>query len=363
MNRKLIGIAVLSVMALSFFSGCQSAPEPQKPAKEVIQGAFENSRTVKSHKYEIAADADITGEGEQVKFNVLLSGVLDTKDPENPVFSMKLNGSVSDGQEMGGNANGEIRMNKDAIFLNISDVGVEGEDIPSEYTDMFGKWYNIPLTPEDSKEIQSSLAFGAGEEMTPEQEELLSLMEEMFTEPKYIGTENIKGEASWVYEASLDQESLIDVMKKYAENQGTPVTDDEIAEARQALKDVSVSSKLWVGTSSNVITQMLINLDMTGDGEETPKGRISFRVTLADVGKAQSIQVPSDVEEFPMEMFLGPLMMMGGMTATGGEDMMMDDMGLDDSGMEDMEFTEEDLAELEELMSQMEGMEGIEMAE
>jgi hypothetical protein len=355
MNRKLIGIAVLSVMAMSFFFGCQSVPEPPKPPNEVIRDAFENSRNVKAHTYEIAADADITGEGEQLKFNVLIGGVMDINDSENPVFSMKLKGSVSDGKEMGGSADGELRMNKDAIFLNVADVGVEGEELPTEFTEMFGKWYNIPLTPEDSKELQESLALGADEELTPEQEELLAMVEEMFTEPKYTGTENIKGETSWVYEVSLDTEALIDVMKKYAESQGTPVSQEEIDETRRSLKDVSVSGKLWVGTSSNVITQILINLTLRGDGEETPAGTISFRATLGDIGKAQSIQVPAGAEEFPMEMLMGPLMMMGGMTPSLSEE--------DLSGMEDIEFSEEDMAELEAMMSELEGLEGMEIPE
>lgn len=238
--------------------------------------------------------------------------------------------------------------------------------MPAEFTDMFGKWYNIPLSEDDFKELQASF-FSVDREMTSEEKELFSLIEEMFTEPKYTDTESVRGEQSWVYEVALDSESLINAMKKYAASQGSVVTDEDMAEARDMLKDVVVTGKLSVGTKSNVINQVTIDMKFTGDGEEVPAGTASFRFTFGDIDKAQSIQVPASFEEFPMEALYGPLMMLGGMTSSFSDDVMMEDYSMEDYNMGDYEipegegeFSEEDLAQLEALLKEMEGFEGIE---
>jgi hypothetical protein len=354
--KNLRFIAVLSVLAisLSFFAGCQAAPEPERSPDEIISEAFDNGRNVLSHTYEVEAGANINIEGETMKFDVLLGGVIDANDPKDPKFTLDFKGSMDDGVGTQGSADGELRMNDEAIYLFLDSLKLSDEEMPSEFTEMFGKWWNVPLPPETLAELESNLALSNESELTEEQKEILALVEEAFSDPKYIGTENIKGEESWAYEVVLDTEALINVMKKYSESQGETVSDEDVVKAREDLKNIEVTGKLWVGTKSNVITQMFINLKLTGDGKETPSGNITVRVAIGDVGNPQTVETPSDSEEFPMEMLLGPMMMLGGATP-GASDIPAGDLGEFDMGAE--EITAEDIAELEELMKDLEAIE------
>ncbi|MFC1751125.1 hypothetical protein ACFL2V_20245 [Pseudomonadota bacterium] len=359
-NRKFISVMAAVAVSLSLFAGCQSAPAPDKDADEVISEAFENGRNVLSHTYDVDAKADLKAEGEMFNLNLLLSGVIDANDPKDPKFTVKFKGSVDDGMGTDGTADGELRLNDKAVYLFLKDLNITGEEMPEELTEMFGKWWNIPLPPEALEELEANLTLSGNAELTEEQEEILAMVEEAFSDPKYTGTENIKGEPSWAYEVELDTNALIDVMKRYSEAQGETVSEEDIAKAREDLKDVVVKGKLWVGTKSNVITQMYIDLMFTGDGQEVPSGNITATITIGDVGNPQNVDTPSDSEEFPMEMLLGPMMMMDGAVPTGEGGIPADAMMFDESslaGMEGGEFTEEDLAELEELMKDLEAME------
>lgn len=368
MRKNVFVKGTISLFAVAFLlAGCTAAPSPQKPAEEVLKDGLTALAEVKAYSYDVAFVGDITSpDGAGTKFNVKLSGQLDSLQPSDPKVMLKLDGSVTDSTGLGGSAKGEVRMNKENLYFNVMNLNMEGgEALPAEFTEMFGKWWMMPVPPGTFDELNVTLSA----EDEAQQEKLKEALQKinLFATPEFVGTENVMGESSYHYRVKLDNEGLLQFAKAAAEAEGQTVSDMEMQQAREELSKVEIAGDVWVGTQSGVLNQFKGTIAMKGGAGEQ-SGTISLNVTIGDINKPVTIQAPADAEEFPLEALFGSLGMMGGGLPTDStmtddsmmldESLMMDEAAMDANieAMMESGVMEGDISE-EELMKMMEGIE------
>lgn len=315
-QKKFFAGALVTVGALALFSGCQQAAPatPAKPPEEVIKEGMTKLTDVTSYAYEVALNADVkdptTG---AVKFDVTLGGAMDVKDKKDPKITLKMDGSGSDDKGEGGSGSFEVRLNKDAVFFNLMKLELKGsqaEAIPAEVKEMMSKWWKITLPEGALDEVSASLPQGSMEEMTPEQKEMKKAFEDakIFTNPTLVGTESVKGENSYHYTVTVDKKALSAFVAKAASMQGETMSEGDLKEMEAGLAQLDVKADVWVGQTSGVMNQMSGTMNLKADASGAT-GTIGFRLTLSDINKPVTVTAPADATEFPVEEFLGPLMM------------------------------------------------------
>jgi hypothetical protein len=316
-TKFLSGVA-LGLLTISLLAACQQGPaQPSKPGEEVIKDGIKKLTEITSASYDVAFKGDIKDNANQnMKFDVGFSGALDIKDPKEPKFIFKLNGSGSDQTGNGGAAGLDLKLNKEAVYFNVAKLDLKGAGapaLPAEITAKFNKWWKITLPPEMAQELSKTVPAGEPGKLTPEQEKMQKMLTEanVLGKPTYVGVEAIKGEQSYHYSVTLDKKALVAFVKKTAEAEGTTVTAEEMKQLEDGMNKVDLKGDIWVGSTSGVITQFVGDFKLTG-GTDEPSGTMNFKVTLSDVNKPVTIDAPKDATEFPMEEVLGPLMMMQG---------------------------------------------------
>lgn len=318
-KRTTLASIAMSFLMISVLAGCTTvAPQqqqPPKPPEETIKNGIKKFTEVTSYSYELAANADITdAEIGKIKFDGTMTGAVDIKDPKDPKFTLKIDGSGSDGSQTG-SASADIRLGKEAVYFNLMKLDI-GEELPEELTTYMSKWWKITLPEGVLDELSVSLPQGGEAEMTPEQKEMKELLDntQFFSNPTYVGMEDVKGEQSYHYTVVLDKKAFMDFMKKAAEIEGQVVSESEMKDLELAL-EADIKGNVWVGSTTEVLNK--VDLTVTAnDGS----GSISFSFVVGDVNKPVTLDTPADAEEFPVEEILGPMMMMMG----GGDASMMD---------------------------------------
>lgn len=327
-QKKFFAGALVTVGALALFSGCQQAAPatPAKAPEEVIKEGMTKLTDVTSYAYEVALNADIKDPTtSNVKFDATLSGAMDIKDKKDPKFTMKLDGSGSDSTGEGGSGSFEVRLNKQAVFFNLMKLELKGTQagaVPQEVKDMMSKWWKITLPEGALDELSTSLPQGSMEEMTPQQKELKKAFEDakIFTSPTLVGTESVKGENSYHYTVTVDKKALAKFVAKAGEMEGQAMTESDLKDMEAGLEALDVKGDVWVGQTSGVMNQMSGTMNLKPDASGV-SGTITFRLTLGDINKPVTVTAPTEATEFPVEEFLGPLMM--GVSG-GSSSLMMD---------------------------------------
>jgi len=362
MQRKSLAKSIFASLALvAVLAGCAAAPAPEKPAEEVLKEGLANLAEVSAYSYDVAVKGDLTDPyGEKMNFDVKLNGQLDSIDEKDPKLVLQLDGTATDSTGTGGSGKAELRMNKENLYFNIMSLNLKGdvEELPSDVTDLFGKWWMMPLPEGTFDEIDITLS--PSDEA--EQAELKKSLEQLklFATPEYKGTENVMGESSYHYRVNIDKKGLLEFAKSAAEAEGETISAAEMAEAEEELKNVDINGDVWVGVESGVLNQFKGSITMKESADQ-PSGTITVSVAIGNVNKPVTIQAPADAEEFPMEQLLGPMMMMGGGIPGGDADLMMDDsFMMDESMMMDEAMTDEELEELMKDLEELEGLEGME---
>jgi len=321
-KQKAVAFTMAAMIVSMFLAGCQQAPS--KPAETVIKEGMTKLMAVTSGSYEVAFKGDLKDQaGQQIKFDLTTSGQVDVKDPKDPKMTLKLAGSASDGKDMGGEGSLELRLNKEALYFNVMKLSLlkgVGE-VPKEVTDMFAKWWKMTLPAGTMDELATSIPSGDEAKMTPEQLKVKKALEEanFFGSPKFVGTENVKGEDSYHYSVTLDKKALVAFMKKAAEAEGQTISESEVADAEKGLAMVDVTGDLYVSIKSGALNKFSGNVKLSGTAADEPSGTITVVATLWDVNNAVTLEVPKDATEFPVEQFLGPLM--GGAGGAGSPDL------------------------------------------
>lgn len=116
-----------------------------------------------------------------------------------------------------------------------------------------------------------------------------SIDPEMFSEllkkaakAQKLGDEAIDGADSYHYQVDLDTEELLAQIASLAESQGSPVTESDLAQARELLKDSEILIDLWVGKADLLVRQesVTLNLDLKNIPDSPPDLHIQVNFVL-----------------------------------------------------------------------------------
>lgn len=370
-NRYMKKLSILGFLAafvaLFAFSGCGAA-EPDKSAEEVVREGLSNLYSgVQSAKYEVDLSLDAEApegeEPESIKANLMLSGVVDQKDPKKPKMTLKIEGdaTIDNGDKEAVSA--EIRMNETAMYAMVSKLPSMDGMIPAEMVEPYlSQWYMMEIPPGtlDDPALETLMP---GKELTEEQKKIKELLSEvdLLEDLSYEGSEKIMGDESYHYKGKLSNSGVKELFDGLSEIYGeTGPSQDEVDEMLEPLEDLTV--EIWVGTDDMIIRKMAVSVVA-----KPPTGgtfNVEFSYAIGDINKDVTIEVPEDtkgVEEL-MTLFFGAAMAM----PTDSEPMEGEfgdyDMGeMEDFDMEefdaDMAELEAELAELEELNVELEELE------
>lgn len=304
---------VLSALFLTLLAGC-TAGQPQKPAEQVIKDGLSNLSSVTSAKYDLSMKGDVTAENTgKMNFDLAINGGFDVKMMKEPKITFKMVVKANDNTGKGGNADLEMRLNKDMLYFIVSDLNA-GKDmpLPTELTSLFKRWWSFAIPAEMMEELGTSATSETSAE-TPEQAKIRKMFEEsnLFTKPVFVGSENVGGKSSYHYTVTVDKPGMIAFFKKAAEEQGQTVSEEEMKKAEEQFQKMDMTGDIWIGSQSGVMTQMKGALKMTGTGDE-PSGTVNFSFTLSDINKGYTVTIPAPTEEFTMDKIAPLIQMMQG---------------------------------------------------
>ena len=318
---------VFAVTIAMVLSGCSQAA-PTKSPEEMLKDGMSKLRTVTSHEFEIALNADITGpKGEtpaKVKFNAVLGGALDVKNPKDPKINLKLDGS-GDSDGAPGSAGFELRLDKDNMYFDLAKLDIKdgkaGKSlVPPELVGYVGKWFSLPIPPGSLDELTAALPNGGGsqETLTPAQQKMKDLFEktQFFKNIKFVGVDDVKGEQSFHYTADVDTAALETVIMTVAADNGQPMTAEQKQKMHESMAKFNFVGNVWVGKDSGVLNQVSGDIKLPVSDSD-PSGTISVRVTLWNLNKPVTVTVPKDATEFPLKGMMGGLM--GGAAGAGAD--------------------------------------------
>lgn len=317
---KASAVGGLLVLSMALY-GCQgigapAAPSqeaPAKPAEEVVQDGIAKLSDVKAYTFDLDVKGDLKGPADSlpasVKFNLGFGGGLDVISATDPKMNLKIDGSF-DADTDGATVAAEIKMNKEAIFLNLMSLEGRGQVmVPQEIMDQYAaKWWKLPIPPEALEEFAQNLPQGGDENLTPEQKEMKDLVKntKFFKDIKFEGVEKISGEDSYKYSAVLDENAFADFVVKSSEMQGTTMSETEIADLKKGFEYFDFGGQIYVGKDSGVMNKMVGTLTFVENAElGNPSGTVNVEMTVADLNKAITVDAPAEAEEIPMEALMG----------------------------------------------------------
>ena len=303
--RKIFAGVAVAFMVTAALVGCGNQ-QPQKPADEVVKDGVKKLSEVTAASYSVALKGDIKDPAStDVNFDIKLTGSSDMKDIKDPKLTMKLSGTASDKSNNGGSGDVELRLNKDAVYFIVNSLNMK--EVPAEASAMFKKWWKVAIPAGMLDELKSSMAAsGSTQALTPEQIKMRDMIinANLFGKPTLVGTENVGGEQSSHFTASIDKAALLNLVKSIAAEQGNTISDSELAEAQKSFARMTVTADLWVGQQSGILNKVTGQIKVTGSDKEA-SGNISFEASLSDINKSVNIEVPAGATEFPISQFLG----------------------------------------------------------
>lgn len=305
MRRFISGLGVLT-LSMVVLSGCEQAPPVGQNPEEVIREGFVNLVDVTAYSFEAEVNGDITdATGGDVKFDVMMDGAIDVTNAADPkiMVAMKVN---ADGADGGGSAEGEAKVNKESVYFNLMKLDLKTEGgVPDQMQEFVNKWWSIALPEGTFDQLTEGVPTAVSEEERAALKKALAETS-FFTQPQFVGTENVMGESSYRYAVTFDKKAFVDFTKKVAQEQGEQVSEADMQQALDELENVEIKGDIWVGVDSKTIHQF--KGELVSKDPQAP-GTVLIRVTIGDFNKPVTLTLPTDAAEFPLADLLGPFFM------------------------------------------------------
>lgn len=304
MNKFFRSVAVLTTVAV-FAAGCSVGGGSDLNPEDVVRDGLANFYDVTSYSYDVSFYGDADVEGDSVTFDVNLDGSQDVYNPQDPKITLKLvgSGTLNGGEEQSVDA--ELRLTKDNMYLMISELTDFDGLAPAEVTAPFiGKWWSMVLPPGT---FDDALALGDDANLTPEELATKELMKEtvFFTDLKDLGMDD----GSYHYSGTLiDEDAMVEFVKKAAEINGETLSEDDITEARENFKELfemmDLEVEIWVDKDTMTLSGLAGAVDFEKDEDII---EMEFEVYFDDINEPVTVEIPEDSEVFD------PLMLLGGL--------------------------------------------------
>ncbi len=296
--------------------GCTRAPQPPKVAEEMVKDAVKKFINIDSHSFDLNIKGNINPpkgqKGTNFVFDFTLGGSLDLKDVQDPRLNLKVDGNTSN-EGKNDSFSLQARLNKEAVYGRIDKLAF-ADDNPLIKTlkDSQAVWWKLPVPSALLKELAANMPKKGDDNLTPDQKKMKELFESIsfFSDLRYVGMDNIKGEESFRYTFNLNKAGVKDFLKKASVFQGKTFNQDEDKQIDEVLQQMNVNGSLWIGKTSGIINQIGADVRFVAS-EKAPGGVFGFRTTLWDFNKPVVVEVPKDTRLVPAEAILG--MLLGGL--------------------------------------------------
>lgn len=296
MRTKVLSLAAVALSLALLGAGCKKPSTPSAAVEnmkramvKVEQVAFELTASGSA----LAASVPSTGGASVDAVEARLSGQLQRgrQQVANGAgqFSIKTTGA----QAM--EAMGEYRMVNGVHYARMTALpALQGFDL-SQFEN---QWFSFPGSMNDVME--------KAEEKTLSESQIRDL-ERLFTDRTLfssvteVGTENLRGQNTTVYEVMLDEEEVVSVMQEAARITEEPFTDADRNEARETVRKWNARpGRLWIGNGDSYLYRVMMFLQAEQDEEGT------VQIDLFDHNKpVPAVEAPAGARDFGS--------MMGGM--------------------------------------------------
>lgn len=303
---------LLLICILLFVSGCSSIPSLSSSPDKVVKNGLKNFIGVPSYDFDLSVSGyfDALQGAELVKFSLdgQLSGEIDSNDPIDPKLSVSVSGTGAVGAADPQSLSGELRVNKENVFFNVSSLpSLPEASLPQEFVDQFvNKWWQVPVPEGTYTKDNPLFGFsGADQEGLDKYKDLVDKYS-LFTDLKDEGTEAVKGEESYKYSARLDKDGLKGFLMASRKVSGSEMTPDEISQLDDMLNSMTFAGYVYVGMQSEKLNRVSGDLYIKDVSEEQVKeGNLKISFSVWDFGKPVSLTIPEEYELFNPFMLLG----------------------------------------------------------
>jgi len=301
-KKVMAGIAI-GISALFLIAGCGTVEEPKMSADEAVKHGLEKIADVKSYDYELSFSGDMKEQGGNTNFGITLAGAVDSRNMKDPKMSMHLIGSLNGGQDMSGSVDAELILVNKALYGNVKKVDLNGmNELLTPYSSMFSKWWMYELPKEAMDALEKSTPEASTDtQLTEQQKQIKEAYENanLFSNPKYVGVDVVKGQDSYKYSVDFNKENFVKFIQKFSEIQGEEqMNADMVSEMNEGMKDINLTGFVWVDANSGVMNQLTGNIKVAGD----QSANLTFRLSLGNIDKDVSVAVPSGAETIPAEI-------------------------------------------------------------
>ncbi len=327
--KKVLSIAM--VTSLVVLSGCMAKSEPEKPAKDMIKEAMQNTQSAQSYAYLLNVDADIAGPADQspqnMKFDGTLGGVMHYGEAKTaPNFTLAIDGNLQLNADPSAALKGEVRLLDKTLYAMVEKVPVPETELPKQLSDTFlNIWWSYPL-PDD---VLSQIGLNPVSASEEEAQKVTAAYEESnFLNPEFEGNEKVGSVNSYKYKINFDKEKFSEFVVKVAEIRGEPMSEGDQEDFKKALEVVTIAGSVYIADTdapyfTKVETTVLVNAP-----EDEIKGTVKLTWTISDFNDADMVKVPEGAQPFS-PLLLGAL----GLIGSGGAMTDQSTLSVDGAGL------------------------------
>jgi hypothetical protein len=207
---------------------------------------------------------------------------VNAKDLKNPKLGAALDVTVKTGGESY-RAAGELRTLGQTGYGKIDEIPSLG-DLTGELETIKGLWIKFDLDQQESQ----------GSSLTQEQLDKIRdaiRNSQAVKITKSLKSEQLDGQAMYHYQYAISKDALVDTLAKLAETTGEKPSADDIAKAKNDLKDVQFKDgEIWIGKKDLLPHKLTLGLEASN--KEMGSLTLTTTTTLKDVNKDVSVTAP-----------------------------------------------------------------------
>ena len=303
-------VRFVSIMSISAFvlSACGSGGDAA--ATQTVKDAMVKSQEVKSGEYEYHIVADVVDSELGGSFDVMVSGVVDSRDYENLIFSMAVAGTVKDPGLGDQNFDLEVRVVENIAYGIINESPAALALFMPDFEEQYGKkWFSFELPAEVVEQFKTLDASvdDEVENLTPQEQAIRDII----LNAEYVESAKSEGSEDGMdkYSVDLDEDVIVDLMVQFSEIDGyTPDEKEtesleEIIDGMEVVVYVDPATGIAVGFEGEFVLEIDENDPSAGTVEFT------FTAMMSNLGEDVELEAPSESEPFDIESLFGSSLM------------------------------------------------------
>lgn len=310
-------VALMLALTLTL-AGCSflksNSGRPDKDPAVVVKEAMMKNSDVKSGDLEILLDVDVKSKDKEKtgfeKFAVegKMEVAFDVKDTKAPKFSVKVDGKGSQDGKKEESAAGEMRVVGSTLYASLTNLTDFDGTVPmAMVTPYLGKWWSMALPADVMAEFTNEMEVYSKDEkdLTPQEKKMKEIYDgaNLFKNAEYDGDEDVKGEATYVYNVELDKDEFKTMIVEMSKAQEQPLSEEDIKMMEENWDKFTFTGKVYVGQKDMAMKKVagtVVVMDLEGADVNA-----EISMTFSNAGGEVMVEVPKDATEFDLGSMFG----------------------------------------------------------